>query len=399
MVFHLRPNLRARSFGVALVLLLPVAARAQVVQPQPQEELTPGLTVIAPLAPTYDDNVRRTESNRKGSFALGFSPSLGYRAVLSKHTLDLRYLGDYSWYKDDADANYIDHNFVADLMLDLTTKLTADLAADYKWSHDPLGAPGSRVPPPTEPDTWKEGRAYGELTLGRRTNQAQFSFDAERVNRRYTNNNQGIRNRDNTTYGGTLYYNATPKVSWLVVASHKDIDYLSSANNLDSVEWRFLVGSRWEATAQTAGEIRFGYLKKDMRSSVYSDFSGVSATGSVDWNPRTVDHVTVDLSRETHETTQAGSGFYVGNSIVAAYAHNVTSLLTLDVLAGLQRDSYNDDRLDTIKQVGAGLKYTVKTWLEVGVRYDHSRRDSNEADASYKDNTYMLTLTATREPQ
>lgn len=368
-------------------------------------EQEPGFYGDLAVNATQNDNIFRAETNEVDDQIFILAPDLNYRNLFSKHSLDLAYQGAYAFYLDNDNENFDDHKLAAVLALDLTEKLDVNLEGAYRWSHDLRGASRARlletVIKPDKPDTWEESRLFVGALYGRRTNQGQFELSMEAKGLDYTNNNQQVRDRDQLNFSGTFYYNVTGKTSWLFEARLTDIDYVNTAVNplavnLDSQEQRYFVGARWEATELTRGEIRLGYVNKDLDQADLDDFNGIGVEGELEWTPLATDLFVFSLTRTPRESIAFGTAttasYFVTTSIDATWYHSLTPLWSLYAGAQAQEDDYSDNRKDDLLFFNLGMNYSVSERISLSGGYTYSERDSNIANADYKSNEFMITL-------
>ncbi|NOY73873.1 MAG: outer membrane beta-barrel protein [Gammaproteobacteria bacterium] len=364
-------------------------------------EQAPGFYGDLAISATQNDNIFRDETNEVDDQIFTLEPNLNYRNLFSKHSLDIGYQGAYGFYLDNDDENFDDHNVDAVLALDLTEKIDVNLEGGYRWSHDLRGASRARLETSIKPDTWEESRLFAGALYGRRTNQGQFEFSVEAKGLDYTNNQQEVRDRDQLNFSGTFYYNVTGKTSWLFEARLTDIDYVNTsinplAVNLDSQEQRYFVGARWEATELTRGEIRLGYVNKDLDQANLDDFNGVGVEGELEWTPLATDLFVFSLIRTPRESIAveaATASYFVMTRIGATWYHSLTSLWSLYAGAHAQEDDYSDNRKDDLLFFNLGTNYSLSERISLSGRYTYRERDSNISNADYKTNELMITLT------
>ncbi|WP_126455615.1 outer membrane beta-barrel protein [Sulfuriflexus mobilis] len=383
-----------RKTGTTVIVMGMMLGASSLGQAQTPETDLPGFYPSVELAYKHDDNIFRQENNEESDDIFSVSPDLVWRWFLGKHRLTAEYLGDYATYDTNDDENYDDHFLSADLLLDLTPKFNVDLQANYNRGHEARGSSG--ILPgnvSTKPNEWKESRLFGQLTYGRRIANAQFQLDLEAKDLEYTNNNQDFRDRDTDSVAGRFFYKIAPKTSAILEAEHRDIDYTNSAiRDLDSTERYYRVGLRWEATYKTTGELKVGRFEKDFDSAAEEDNDGVSVVGKVTWEPRTYSRFTFTALRQPNETATADSS-YTSELVSADWQHDFSSRVSLNANISDGTDDYTGTREDDLFNAGLGLNYKMRRWLDLGVAYNYSERDSNAPTASFDDNIFMLRAT------
>jgi hypothetical protein len=245
------------------------------------------------------------------------------------------------------------------------------------------------------PDSWELGRLFAEIVYGRKTNKAQIKAYVEGIRRPYNNNGQETRSRNRIMGGATFFYNWRPKTSFLAAISASDIDYYHGATPIDlsSLEIDYSLGIRWEASAKTTGQIKVGYLTKDLEDNELKDFSGVSATATVIWEPKTYSKVKLLIQRRTDESIQVDSSYFVTTRLAVSWHHDFTDDFTFALLFDGQNDKYSAERDDDLLDYGIDLDYDMSNRINFSARYVHSLKKSNVEDTDYVANIFMLRIT------
>ena len=359
-----------------------------------QEEANPGFTGYLGLSLKYDDNLFKTKNNTVSDTALVLVPELGHTSVFGKHQLDLGLEAELASYSDFSDENYNDVKLFGDLLLDLTPKFNLDLGLNYMMGHDPRGDAGSRVILSSEHDTWDKLEYYFDGVSGRRSNKGQFEVKYQWISRAYTNNNQEVRDRDNSTLFLTAFYNSSATNSYLLELRLEDIAYVNAiSKDRDSTETTVFVGSRWEVTNLTAGEIRLGYLEKDYEGQniQFEDFSGFAMEALMDWTPQEGDLFKLGLSRGTEESAGFLSNYYIATRFNLDWAHTFSPLMEMEAGYSFENDDYDNGRNDDLLNFYLGGKYNFTKRFDVSLNYEYKDRESNLSIVDYKSNVIMLT--------
>ena len=201
--------------------------------------------------------------------------------------------------------------------------------------------------------------------------------------------------RDIATVSGRVFYNLGPKTSALLELTQKNIDYVTDGTNTrDSTERYVHIGARWEATAKTTGELKFGTYDKDFDSPNRPDVDGTSLAANITWSPRTYSSVTLTALTRPNETS-TGDDSYTSNYYTLAWQHGLNDKLSLNANVFSGTDDYdgvNSTRKDDLLNYGVGVSYAFKRWLSVGLNYDYSKRDSTDAASDYEANIYTLSV-------
>ncbi|HED12503.1 MAG TPA: hypothetical protein ENI62_02410 [Gammaproteobacteria bacterium] len=360
-------------------------------------QLVPGFYPALTVAAVRHSNGKKSSNLRQAEIEYTASAGLTYKAELGQHDLQLFYgatVISHSKFKQD---NYIQNTLGAGLNLDLTDRFNLLLDAGYVDGAEPRGSTGSRLVGNIDPDTYHLFRYGAEGIYGRRSNTMQVSLAAHQQQLRYTNNQQGFRDRDRLNLRGRAYYNLGPSTATFVELTNSTIDYLTN-NRLDSTEQSYSVGARWEATDITSAEVSIGNLTKNFDDPTVNDFSGVTYLGKVLWAPQTFTNVSLYTSRRTEESSEPGSSYFVSNLLGVSVDYAYSDSIGLLAYTNYTKDDFSDTRRDTTWDYGLGMDYTMRPWLFLGLRAGQTSRSSNVSAANYDDQFIGLSVTMSNEP-
>lgn len=369
-----------RPIICALILAFPILGNA---------DFTPSAGV------TYsnDDNIFRQEGSKTSDDISTISLGLGAEWLLGKHSLSAQYGGEFAYYDKNTNEDYKDHSLGASLLLDLTPKFNLDLNANTRRGHESRGSSGVASGVTAIPNKTEDNHLFAGLSYGRRSAKAQIQLEFDAGELHYTNNNQQGRDRDTDSLTGRVFYNIGPKTALIFEALNRDVDYLNpGSRNRNSTERYYNLGLSWEATYKTTGEVKIGRFTKKFESASEANGSGGSVAASIVWAPKTYSQVTFGASRQASETSTTDS--FIINSVVSAdWEHAFNPRLRFSANISDGKDDYSGSREDNLSNRGMGLKYRFRPWLDIGLSYSYAERKSNEADSSFEDNIYMLSLT------
>lgn len=351
----------------------------------------PGLSVIE----KSDSNIFRlpgADSTKRSSMITVLSPSVVLQAEKATDTYSLAYNADIGRYSNSSADNYVDQKFIGLAELGLTTSSTLNIQPEYLIGHDDRGSTFGTAT--TEPSVWHSSGLSGTFSYGAEEARGHVVLDLGYTDRQYMNNRTETIAYDKklTSVGGTFYFLVQPKTSLLVSAKHTGISYKQTGSILNGNEQRLRVGVKWEATAQTSGEVQIGQVQKKF-DSTWQTYTGGSWEGAVRWSP--VSYVNVDLisSRQPSETTLAGSStILVSNSGMNA-AYDLNDRVTLHANGyQLKEDFVGASRVDHTKTFGLKAEYKLRSWLIGGAEYTNSAKTSSNPLNDYKRNIFMLSV-------
>ena len=340
----------------------------------------------------YDDNVFRTQSNTRSDTFWLLRPALYLNGLFGNSPYQLGYEGSYAHYFDYSTEDFDDHRLFANTGLDLTRKLDLLLRAQYWWGHDPRGSLGNRIIVPGDLDRWQEYLARAELVIGREITRAQIAPWVAFSGRRYTNNNQSIRDFDRQDIGLRGRWRFTPRLYALGRADFANIDHLDPSNTLDRTETEFLVGVGWLATAKTSGEAMFGIINQDFKDPALSSGTNPSWDIRIHWSPKPYSKVTLYTQRNAMENA-GGVGNFLANTYGVAWAHAFTERLDLNTGIDYTVADFDSPRVDKYLGFNLALTHDVTRWLDVGLTYQYLNRRSNIPGIDYDDNAIWAQLT------
>ena len=355
--------------------------------------LYPGLG----LAEKSDSNILRlndADPNKKSSRITILSPSVDMRAKQSGNEYSLDYGADIGRYSNSSIDNYIDQRLLGLVNLGLSTRSTLNIQPEYKIGHDDRGTTYGGFTAMTEPNTWRSSGLKGSFAYGAEEARGQAVFDLGYNNRQYQNNRTVTTAYDRklTKIGGTFYLRVQPKTQLLVNAKHTGISYADSASLLSGNELSLMVGVKWEASAQTSGEVRAGQLRKSF-DTTYPTYTGGSWEGNVRWTPVTYINVDALTSRQPVETTLTGSSAIMVSNSGANVGYDLNEQLTMNVNGyQMKEDFVGAGRNDTTKIFGLKAEYKFRSWLVGAAELTNSKKTSSDPLNDYKRNIFMLSL-------
>lgn len=345
----------------------------------------------------HDDNLFSTPTNTTSDTIQILTPAVRFEAKQGANTYSLDARALLGRYNTSTADNYDDYYVNGLANLDLTTRLRANVKADYIEAHDPRGSTNNAIS--ATPDRWRQTYLGAIASYGARGAQGRVDFELGQLERRYINNRATTfgNDRENTDVGATFFWRIAPKTSLLLQAKHTEINYLDSTSTLDSKENRLLGGLTWEATAKTTGIFKLGMVNKDFANAARGSTSSPSYEGAIKWSPLTYSIVDFNLSKMPAETT-GGVGDYINRTITGAtWSHQWTSRISTVALASYTDDDYKGsiDRKDKIQNFGLKATYSMRRWLNFGADYTYTNRDSNQDISDFRRNTIMLFVNAT----
>lgn len=339
------------------------------------------------IAQLPDDDPGKISSN-----VVVLSPALVLEGERAASKYSFTYSADLGRYSNSTADNYADHQLLGLAEFNLSSSSTLKIQPEYLIGHDDRGTTFGATT--SEPNLWHSTLLLGAYDYGAEEARGHLVVDMGYTDIKYQNNPDTtlFYNRKLTSAGGTLYVRVLPKTSLLVNAKHTGISYKSNPD-LSGNEQLLRAGVKWEATAQTSGEIKVGKQRKNFDSNLSTPYSGGSWEADVLWSP--VPYINVDIvtSKEANETTLASSSAMILSNTGAQLTYDLNDKITLTANGyQLKQDFVGYPRSDKTNTFGLKAEYRLRRWLIGGAELSNSAKTSNEAGNDYKRNIFMLSV-------
>lgn len=345
----------------------------------------------------YDDNIYATETAEKSSTKVILNPSVQFKAEQGLNEYSVNYDIVRGSYQDSSADNYTDHELSGRAYFDFNIRNRLELLAGYLKTHEERGSglnQGTNATSNDVPIEYHVNSAQATYEFGGKEAKGRIRLVAGVQDRQYDNfrTQTESKDRQKISTSATFYYRVMPKTSLLFEVSNEDIDYDLSTVTLDSNERKYLLGATWDATAKTSGTFKFGYAEKDFDSAAREDSDGLSWELAMRWSPKSYSVVDVATSKEAEETD--GTGNYIDTTTLdLQWTHAWSDLWRTRVYYGVSNDEYvSSAREDDQLSYGVGVDYDMRRWLNFGVDYIYSERESNQANLNYEKNTVYFTV-------
>lgn len=344
------------------------------------------------LSVAHDSNVQLSSSNPRSSSVSIVSPYIRAEGRPGQHKLDATLRMDSGRYANSSGDNYNDYSLLGDADLSFSERSGLKLRAEDRRGHDQRGS--TNITLSGEPDRYNQALVNGIFSYGSQGAAGRVELEVGTLRRTYINNRlyTDALDRRQTNLGGTFYWRVAPKTELLVEGRRTSFKY-DVSTLLDSAETRLYVGAKWEATALTEGTVRVGRLKKDFDSSAVADISSSSWEVGVRWSPLTYSVFDLATSKQTYESTGAGSAMLTTQTGLT-WSHNWSSRVRSQLQAVKRKDDFPGAapaRTDDTTVTAANIGYQFRRWMRLGASYTHTSRDSDIGTYVYTRDLWMLT--------
>jgi len=341
------------------------------------------------VAETYSDNIYSTPGEKKYDYITTTTPGISLQIPFRLHKLSLDYNAVIRNYGRYTDENTTDQN--ADALLDLKfgSFLGLKLNDAYSKGHEPRGSSSTGFIVRYETNAASASATY------QMADRSKIRIDYSKTVWTFDQPSD-FRDRGEDLVSGYLYYRFLPKTSAFIEYDFKRVDFRNPAGDIyDNKVQSGLLGLTWEMTETTKGVLKGGYLKKDFDSPLIDDYS--TWTASLDLNFDFSQYTSLKLTgqRTVNETNLQQTTYFVTTGVYAEFTQQIYRRLAAVIRGSYGEDQFSnavppatDPRRDITATGGAGLKYTMRDWLEFDLDYNRSDRNSNDDGADYQSNLY-----------
>ncbi|MCB1687068.1 MAG: outer membrane beta-barrel protein [Halioglobus sp.] len=355
----------------------------------------------------YDD-----EGQKKSAAFTTTRAGGGVQGENRGHLYGVEYSAERFWYLDNdiPDDDEISQRTVGYWGTGFDVRNNLDLGVEYLDSYDPRGQddPLRDIRDTTteeDPDTWTQlayGANYGYGAPGA---QGRIELGACETCKRYDDNDQEYRDRDITDLGATLYVRMTGRTEGFAQMVYSDFDYRNDTpddpalgRNLDSEEWRYMLGATWLASEKTTGIARIGTVKKEFKDPVRnnSNYDEITWDAVLNWTPTSRDNIAVGYFRMPQEPLvweldELQDDFVETEQLSVDWSRQLRADLVFDVggYAGTA-DWKPSGRNDDLWGATAGLRFNLPRWGSLGISYYHRERDSSDSVHNYSDDGFII---------
>ncbi len=194
------------------------------------------------------------------------------------------------------------------------------------------------------------------------------------------------RDRDVTEAGLRVGYALSPDYTVFGELRVDEIDYDQRldrngfARNSDSVELR--AGTQIDFTGRTAGEFWLGYLDRGYDDGRFSDNSGLSFGGEVQWNITGLTTLSAGASRTIDATTIVGASGITRTDFMLGVDHELFRNLIISGELEFTNEDFEDlARDDDLAAFELAANYLLNRYLRVQAGYTYEERETSPASS------------------
>jgi len=350
-----------------------------------QMEIHPFLS----LKEVFSDNIYSTSTDQKSDSITVTTPGVKLHWPFGMHRLEAEYYAVDSRYGTYHGENTTDEHVKGLIDLHLGSLFTVAVDGRFDKGHEGRSSSATGFI-----EVYRTNAASVTATY-QLANKSKVQFDYTATAWNFMTSN--FRDRDESLMAGYLYYRFLPKSSAFIEYDLKTVDFTDPTTPLDNSMGSLLLGLTWEMTGRSKGTVKVGRTSKDFDDPAVKDFS--VWTWSVDLNHRFDELTSLTLvgGRQVNETNLYGTAYYLTTGLYGELTHKFMSKMALLVRGAYGTDTFSNAvapsttvREDKTNMLGAGLRYTMKDWLEFGADCNKRNRDSNINANDYRETRYLL---------
>jgi|GEM_PF-5853292 len=231
-----------------------------------------------------------------------------------------------------------------------------------------------------------------------------YSISSERIwlESAFNYNEKSYQNQPDLTIGrdintlklqSALFWRTGKGSSVFINGSYTDFDYQGEDPNVltrDSEEYRALLGIRWARGDLGAGSIGVGYQNKQFATDQREEFSGLSWSAGMEWNPFPRLKLSLDSTRASVEPPLDGDFIRQVLHIVESDYEISEQLMAGINFRYLDQTFFGIERNEDTTIYGVDLAYKFRSNIILTVYYNRQDKESSLAGFSYEQNVVGL---------
>jgi hypothetical protein len=351
-------------------------------------EWVPGLKLTTFLTERveYESNVFQVPSHSQSDVIFWTIPGIVADYTFGSHSLSAGYRAEILNYATLSQQNNTHHMFSSQLRLEYPRTLIT-VTDDFARTSAP---PGTELSGPIESTTNALSSAgqyqlSPTFSVGPSFSWVHQTFDQSAV--------ANLINRDEYLAGGSVFWKVQSKTDlslnyyhgWTTFTEASDRNYTSDG---------FTVGLNGRLTAKLSSTMFVGYTHQNADNSKQVAYSGWVTGGGWTYTPTEKTTISLSTLRTTQASTDGSNPYYVTTSAFLSAGVQLLPKVTVNARVGGGVNNYptkdtifgkSDWRQDTFGVAGGGIVYAIQPWLQVGLDYLRTSRDSNFSSFNFVD--------------
>ncbi|MDO6524318.1 outer membrane beta-barrel protein [Motilimonas sp. 1_MG-2023] len=347
----------------------------------------------------HDDNVANVGRNEKSSWANVIDPGVMVKMNPGNNEYILLYRLSQGNYFSSHNDDYTDHLLRLSGNWEFNERNRAGLLYNFNATHEERGTgisdgAGNAL---DEVIRYKTNYANAHYGFGGMDATGRLQFNLGYFDKSYSNF-RGItqfRDFDEMRYGGAFYYRVAPKTSLIfeLLKNDKRYDAVDTTGiSRDSDDHFAYIGTTWDTTATITGVAKVGYQNKDFKTSNRESFDGFSWDVGLTWQAKEYSKFDFATRYKAKDPDQFGD--YIEELYyLAAWQHYWLERLSSNVSWSFIQDDYSGSaRKDDTDEYQISLNYDLRRWLQIGLGYRVTQKDSTAANIGYDKNVFSISV-------
>jgi hypothetical protein len=312
------------------------------------------------------DNLLRSESDELA--ALGLNTRLGstIRSNWSVHELSVVGSVGYNQNNELSSENITTIDLNGSGRLDISRGRNLQGQVRFSRGAEPRGSSGSVTDSKSPIEFDQYGATTGllwefsRLRLAARADTQTFDYkDGQSLSGRVID--QSERDRTQNTLTGRVEYAQSPSIAWYGEISANERAYdVSSTTARDSTGVSVLVGSSFDISGLTRGEIGIGYISQNYDKTIYEDQSGLGVRAAVEWFPSRRVTIAGTVSRTIDDSAIVNSGSIISTAYGVQADYELRRNIIVTGRAQLVNADYSGlNRKDKTTELSASAAYLL----------------------------------------
>lgn len=290
--------------------------------------------------------------------------------------------------------HYLDYGADGSLAYRPWRRHAFDLAGVYRRGHDPAGLQRTEAGVADfsrgQVDEWDQKSISLNYRYGAADAIGSNTLRVAQSSREYvTNRNDTVfLNFTNREVGYELAYEYSPKTAFLLIATHRSIDFerpvLSTIGNRNGNELTLRTGLRWVATGKTSGDVQVGVRSYSVDGRAQPSRQSLSWKANVIWDATQATSFKLNTGRSTVETFRSDVLFIderkAGLQWQQTWTNRLNTTLGVDYT---QSQFVGTSREDDLIAATASLDFLVARQLKAFGQYSSRTRDSSSRTLDY----------------
>ncbi|MEQ1529934.1 MAG: outer membrane beta-barrel protein, partial [Methylococcales bacterium] len=353
----------------------------------------------------FNDNIFSTNNDETSDFITWMTPRVNVESDWSRHALGLIAETTVRKYAQHSGEDTVDYIVQGHGRLDLPDNDNLSLSVDHSRNHELRQSPNeiSQAQRPNAPTTYESSTVLGSYLLHFNPLSLKTGFNYTNRDFNGVKNKNGApiaytsfdRDRDEITGDFQLTYDRLQRFSPFLRGSVNNLDYKSKKDrnnfNRDSTGYKVDVGAQIFFSGVLFGEMYIGHMGQYYQDSKLDTVSGMSGGGEITWLPSGLTTVKLSTARSINPSVLGNVSGVMSTDFKVNVDHELLRNLLLNSSFGVNDAEYvGSTREDTYYTFSIGANYLMNRIVNIGLHYDLTARNSNEAVNDFTSNTVFL---------